>query len=342
MKLHYSKLLLFSLPLNILAHSKNKRYIVLHKRTTTSRVLSERDTYTSIYDNDPEMEYVKENFNKQMSQRFEEYNERVNDKRKKSKEQCDKDIQQIILKDRIEKSLEEKVEKFCLRCGCGLGGVAASVGLFGGLGIYGSKSSALATAIAEGAAAAKAAGEAARIPAAIDAVIKGITKEFGVSTLGVQRLESLFTANIYNNVTMIARAINKEYDPSSCLIGGSGADKSICPWVMEKYLPAQNIPEMTRGGALSMNDVIETAVKSIVTDAKTVAETAAKKATEEAIKASTDAVESAYAACQTAIIASVVAILVIVLVMMIIYLILRYRRKKKMNKKQQYTKLLNQ
>ncbi|EWC87277.1 hypothetical protein PFNF54_04054 [Plasmodium falciparum NF54] len=290
------------------------------------------------------MKSVKENFDRQTSQRLREYDERLQDKRQKRKEQRDKNIQKIIHKDKMEKKLAEKIEKGCLMCACGLGSVAGSVGLLGGFGIYVSKSAALATAIAEGAETAKAAGEAARIPAAIDAVIKGITKVFGVSTLGVQRLESLFTANIYNNVTMIARAINEQYNPSSCIlpIGGSGADKSICPWVMEKYLPAQNIPEMTRGGALSMNDVIETAVKSIVTDAKTVAETAAKKATEEAIKASTDAVESAYAACQTAIIASVVAILVIVLVMMIIYLILRYRRKKKMNKKQQYTKLLNQ
>ncbi|ETW32568.1 hypothetical protein PFFCH_00001 [Plasmodium falciparum FCH/4] len=39
---------------------------------------------------------------------------------------------------------------------------------------------------------------------------------------------------------------------------------------------------------------------------------------------------------------SVLVILIILLIMVIIYLILRYRRKKKMNKKVQYTKLLNQ
>ncbi|WP_228715144.1 hypothetical protein, partial [Klebsiella pneumoniae] len=81
------------------------------------------------------MKSVKENFNRQTSQRFEEYEERMREKRQKCKEQCDKDIQQIILKDKIEKSLEEKVEKGCLRCGCGLGGVATSVGIFGAIAV---------------------------------------------------------------------------------------------------------------------------------------------------------------------------------------------------------------
>ncbi|ETW51548.1 hypothetical protein PFMALIP_00386 [Plasmodium falciparum MaliPS096_E11] len=339
--------LLFKLIYNIhnyykYAHNKNKAYITTHTPTPTSRVLSECDLYMPNYDKDPDMKSVKENFDRQTSQRFEEYEERMREKRQKCKEQCDKDIQQIILKDKIEKSLEEKVEKGCLRCGCGLGGVATSVGLFGGLGIYGWKTAATTAAMAEGAAKGAVAAEAARIPAAIDAVIKGIETKFGVSTDGLQGFKSLFTANTYNNVTKIARAINKQYKPSSCIIPDPGADKSICPWVMEKYLPAQNIPEMTRGGALSMNDVIETAVKSIVLEAETVAETAAEKATEEAIKNSIAVVDAKYVICQNAIIASVGALLIIVLVMIIIYLVLRYRRKNKMNKKAHYTKLLNE
>ncbi|SOS78638.1 PIR protein, putative [Plasmodium sp. gorilla clade G1] len=141
MKLHYSKILLLYLPLNILVsssyvHNKNKAYITTrHIPTNTSRVLSECDIDTSIYDNDPEMRSVKENFNRQTSRRFEEYDERMKGKRQKCKEQCDKDVQQIILKDKIQKSLEEKIEKCCLRCGCGLGGVAAGVGLFGALAV---------------------------------------------------------------------------------------------------------------------------------------------------------------------------------------------------------------
>ncbi|ETW46153.1 hypothetical protein PFMALIP_05781 [Plasmodium falciparum MaliPS096_E11] len=348
MKLHCSKILLFLLPLNILvtslsnAHNKNKPYITARTPTITSRMLSECDINTSIYDTDPDMKTMKENFDRQTSQRFDEYNERMKGKRQKRKEERDKNIQEIIEKDRMDKSLAEKIEKGCVRCGCALGGVAASVGLFGGLGIYGWKTAATTAAMAEGAAKGAVAAEAARIPAAIDAVIKGIETKFGVSTDGLQGFKSFFTANTYNNVTKIARAINKQYKPSSCIIPDPGADKSICPWVMEKYLPAQNIPEMTRGGALSMNDVIETAVKSIVLEAETVAETAAEKATEETIKNSIAVVDAKYVICQNAIIASVGALLIIVLVMIIIYLVLRYRRKNKMNKKAHYTKLLNE
>ncbi|ETW59921.1 hypothetical protein PFMC_04196 [Plasmodium falciparum CAMP/Malaysia] len=132
MKLHYIKILLFSLPLNILVtssyvHDKNKPYITPHTPTTTSRVLSECDIPTSNYDNDADMKSVKENFDRQTSQRFDEYEERMSKKRQKCKEQCEKDIKQIILKDKMEKSLAEKVEKGCLRCGCGLGGVAATL-----------------------------------------------------------------------------------------------------------------------------------------------------------------------------------------------------------------------
>ncbi|KOB87525.1 hypothetical protein PFDG_03710 [Plasmodium falciparum Dd2] len=88
MKLHYPKILFF-IPLNILItsssyeYNKNKPYIKPHTPTTTSRVLSECGIQTSIYDNDPEMRSVKENFNRHTSERFEEYDERMNDKRRK-------------------------------------------------------------------------------------------------------------------------------------------------------------------------------------------------------------------------------------------------------------------
>ncbi|SOS81819.1 PIR protein, putative [Plasmodium sp.] len=139
MKLHYSKILLLYFALNILvsssyAHNKNKPYITLNTRTTTSRVLSECDIQTSIYDNDAEMKDVMENYNRQTSERFKKYDERMIRKRQKCKEQCDKDIQKIILKDKVQKSLAEKVEKVCLVCGCGLGGGVAPVwGLVSGL-----------------------------------------------------------------------------------------------------------------------------------------------------------------------------------------------------------------
>ncbi|KNC35052.1 rifin [Plasmodium falciparum RAJ116] len=125
------------------AHNKNKPYITQHTPIIISRMLSECDIETSIYDNDEDMKSVKENFDRQTSQRFEEYEERMIKNRQKCKEQCEKDIKQIILKDKIDKSLEEKIEKGCLRCGCGLGGVAAGVGIIGPAAVKGLENAAL-------------------------------------------------------------------------------------------------------------------------------------------------------------------------------------------------------
>ncbi|ETW50965.1 hypothetical protein PFMALIP_00913 [Plasmodium falciparum MaliPS096_E11] len=343
MKLHYSKILLFALALNILltsyyAHNKNKACITTHTRTTTSRVLIECDIHTTIYDNDADMKSVKENFDRRTSQRFEEYDERMNEKRQKSKEQRDKNVQKIIEKDKIEKSLTEKVEKGCLRCGCGLGGVAAGIGIIGGIAISELKKAAMATAIASAKEAGTADAKAKGAAAFKSAVIEGIIKEFRVSILGVHRFESLFTANTYPNASEIAYAINTQYDPSPCVLRRSAAEKPICNWVLEKSLAAPKIP----GKVSSTYNSIEVAVESIITDAKSAAAEASEKATEEVIQRSIGVVDAKYVICQNAIIASVVALLIIVLVMIIIYLVLRYRRKKKMNKKQQYTKLLNQ
>ncbi|KNC35366.1 rifin [Plasmodium falciparum RAJ116] len=341
MKLHYSKLLLFSLPLNILVHDKNKPYITPHTSTTTSRVLSECDTHTSIYDDDTEMKSVKENFDRQTSRRFEEYEKRIIKNRQKCKEQRDKDIQKIIDRDKMEKSLAEKIEKGCLRCGCGLGGVAASVGIFGTVAAKELAKSATTAAIELAKEAGAAAAEAVGAEAGKNAVIAEL-QEMGISTVGVQGLQSYFVTTDYTNALTISRAIIKEYQPSSCIFVSSGTRQAFCTWVTEQSKSVANIREMLQGNSVSYTKVTEKAVETIVSDAKKAAGKATEKAIEEAIKSSTAGVQAKYASCQTAIIASVVAILIIVLVMIIIYLVLRYRRKKKMNKKAHYTKLLNQ
>nr|SPJ13421.1 rifin PIR protein,putative [Plasmodium sp. DRC-Itaito] len=177
MKLYCSKILLFFLTLNILVtsyqvYNKNKPYIApRHIPIYTSRVLSEKDIPSSIYDKDADIKSVKEKFDRQTSQRFEEYKERLKGKRQKRKEERDKNIQTIIEKDKREKSLAEKIEKGCLRCGCALGGVAASVGVFGGLGVYGSKSAAWAAITA----AAKDAGIKKGLQVGLDNVMKIVT-----------------------------------------------------------------------------------------------------------------------------------------------------------------------
>ncbi|ETW39284.1 hypothetical protein PFTANZ_00017 [Plasmodium falciparum Tanzania (2000708)] len=138
--------------------SKKNPYITHNTPSTkairTHRTLCECEWYTpSNYDNDPEMKFVMENYNRKTSERFKEYDERMNKNRQKCKEQCDKEIQKIILKDKLEKQMEQqfstlhtdiqrdaiptcvceksladKVEKGCLRCGYGLGTVAPTVG----------------------------------------------------------------------------------------------------------------------------------------------------------------------------------------------------------------------
>ncbi|SOS80087.1 PIR protein, putative [Plasmodium sp. gorilla clade G1] len=317
MKLHYTKILLFYLLLNMLvisspnAHNKNKSYITpQHTLTTTSRVLSEYDPYMPKYDNDEDMKSVKENFNRQTSQRFEEYEERMVTKRQKYKEQCEKDIQKIILKDKIEKSLEEKVEKGCLKCGCGLGGVAAGIGIFGALGTYGWKVAATAAAYET----AKQAG----IEAGVKVVIAKV-KEFSfISTSSfVGELSKFINSLNYNTVDGLVEAvktatasINKPC-PSA-----DGVRDQLCSALTQKETWFRRVVEAANDTTASITESSKTTKLGEVTTTSS----------------------NAY----SAIAYSVTAILIIVLIMVIIYLILRYRRKKKMNKKLQYTKLINQ
>ncbi|SOS77874.1 PIR protein, putative [Plasmodium sp. gorilla clade G1] len=348
MKLHYTKILSFSLPLNILmlssyAHNKNKPYIISHTRTTTSRVLRECDLYMSNYDNDPDMKSVKENFERQTSQRFEEYEERMQEKRRKRKEQCDKDIKQIILKDEMEKSLSEKVEKVCLRCGCGLGGVAASVGIFGSIAVNELKKAALLAATQDAIAEGLAEGIKAGHVAGVAKVIAEIESKFDVSTLVGKELGSIFSTTNYTEASNISHLIYSEYN-TKCLSlrAYAGSDNSFCSTVTNLEL----VPGDVSRNSYSITAVIESNVDKIVTEATATATKAAKATTDNVTATltakNTGVVDATYASYQTVIIASVVAILVIVLIMVIIYFILCYRRKKKMKKKQQYTKLLNQ
>ncbi|KNG77124.1 rifin [Plasmodium falciparum IGH-CR14] len=296
----------------------------------------------SSNDNDPDMKSVKKNFDRQTSQRLEEYEERVKDKRQKCKEQRDKDIQKIVLKDKMEKSLEEKIEKGCLKCGCGLGGVAAGIGIIGGIAISELKKAATSAAILAAEKAGEVEGAAKGTAAGVAKVIELVKSSFRVSTLDGKELGTYITATNYTEVSFISKALNIEYQGSNCLAVSSGRvtvhPKPICSLVNQKSVAALG----SKTGYVSDMDVIKKTVESIVTDAKKAAGEATEKAIEEVIQRSTAAAESTYAGCQSAIIASVVAIIIIALVMIIIYLILRYRRKKKMKKKAEYTKLLKE
>ncbi|SOS81690.1 PIR protein, putative [Plasmodium sp.] len=320
MKLHYTN-----------TNNKNKPYIPSHTPTNTSRVLSECDVQTSFYDNDPDMKSVKENFDRQTSQRFEEYEERLMKNRKKCKEHCDKDIQKIILKDKMEKSLAEKVEIGCLKCGCGLGGVAAGVGIIGAVAVKEWTKAALLAAekeaLVEGTAEATKAG----FDFGIQYIITEIKNQLKIYSIASSPLDKVITAETLNNPKQLIESLNIQYT-DLCVTNGYKLEESLCSMAGEDHLQAISF--------------IDRHINNIVGYAKQSADAHTSKITSETILKLTEtknaAVESTSVTCNTAIIASVVAILIIVLVMVITYLILRYRRKKKMKKKQQYTKLLKE
>ncbi|KNG76600.1 rifin [Plasmodium falciparum IGH-CR14] len=345
MKLHFPKILLFFFPSNILltsyhVYNKNKIYITPH-HTQTNRSLCECDIYTSIYDNDEEMKCVMQQFDDRTSQRLRKYDERLQDKRQKSKEQRDKNVQKIILNDKIDKSLVEKVEQGCLMCGCGLGGVAASIGIIGPIAVNEWTKAATVAAIAAAKEAGAAEGASQGAAAGAAKVVELVKSTFKIEELGVRTLESIINTNTYTDVTLISGAIQVEYQASSCFSLNSAAPKPICSMVFRQNFVPGNVR-----GPLSATENITSAVKKFVTEAKTAASQATQTSTDNVTNAliteKTEAINATYASCQIAIIASVIAIVVIALVMLIIYLILRYRRKQRMNKKQQYTKLLNQ
>ncbi|EUR81792.1 hypothetical protein PFBG_00172 [Plasmodium falciparum 7G8] len=317
MKLNYTKILLFFFPLNILvtsyhAHNnKNKPSITpRHTQRYTSRVLSECHIQSSIYDNDEEMKSVKENFDRQTSQRFEEYEERMKDKRQKRKEQRDKNIQEIIEKDKMDKSLAEKVEKGCLRCGCGLGGVAASVGIFGTVAVKELTKAAAVAASQKG------------IQAGIAKAIEELGKIVALSEFNLIKWNAMVTSTTYNQPMDLVRIVSKAYYACE---ESTVAEKT-------RFCLATNAWDQ-KSSTLALQTVTREAAR-IAGEADEIAKTT--KATEIALANA----ESSY--LYSAIGYSVLAILIMLLVMIIIYLVLRYRRKKKMNKKAQYTKLLNE
>nr|SPJ13391.1 rifin PIR protein, putative [Plasmodium sp. DRC-Itaito] len=319
MKLHYIKILLFVIPLNILltsyhAHNNNIEPYITPQHTQTNRSLCEYETQSSIHDNDADIKSVKEIFDRQTSQRFEEYKERLKDKRQKRKEERDKKIQKIVEKDKREKSLSEKIEKGCLRCGCALGGVAASVGVFGGLGIYGSEMAAIT-------AAAKAAG----IEAGLEEGLKRVILEVKQLLPGwegkipeMKVLETLIEGKFTDEVTF--------YNIFQCINSNIKGQKVV--GIDSEFALA--VDEIAKKPLNGFNEMTEKSVEAVA------------KAVEEGEATAIAAEHAEYAHLYSAIGYSVLAILIIVLVMIIIYLFLRYRRKKKMQKKAEYTKLLNQ
>ncbi|SOS81631.1 PIR protein, putative [Plasmodium sp.] len=326
MKVHYINILLFALPLNILEHNqrndkKNIFRITKTKPIKPHRSLCECELYApSNYENDPEMKKLMENFNHQMSERFRAYDERVQDKRKQCKEQYEKDIQKIILKDKIEKqlaqqfftlqanmdsndiptcvcekSVADKTEKVCLNCGRTMGAVTPAWGLVSGVG-YVAWTHYVAAKVVE---------------AGVKAAISRLDSFPGLTKLPGTPLTQIITSGNFSSESLILEAIQSKAVP-------------LCSVQRTRSLL---FCHFTKNGE-NLTTLISNSVKEA-------AESGINAAAAEGTKLSTNTT-----ILTNTIIASIVAIVVIVLVMVIIYLILRYRRKKKMNKKLQYIKLL--
>ncbi|CDO61720.1 rifin [Plasmodium reichenowi] len=369
MKVHYINILLFALSLNILVYNqRNHNSCTPH--THTNRSLCECELYAPAnYDSDPEMKKVMENFNRQTNERFHEYDDRMKTTRQKCKDKCDKEIQKIVLKDKLEKelmdkfatlqtdiqsdaiptcicekSLADKVEKGCLRCAKNLGGIVApSTGILGeiaALALSGWKTAAIDAAtkyaMTLGAAAGKIFGEI----AGEEAVIKGL-QALEVRRIKYGILDNFFREIRYTNTSKIIKVIFDQHE-ANCISLENGITTAGC----NNFQVKVGIRTPGSKTTIGAKEPITEKVTEIVGEAKQVAakaEAATRETATNAITAEkTGEITATYASYQTAIIASIVAIVVIILIMVIIYLILRYRRKKKMKKKLQYIKLLEE
>ncbi|KOB62065.1 hypothetical protein PFHG_03843 [Plasmodium falciparum HB3] len=255
-------------------------------------------------------------------------------KRKQCKEQYDKETQQIILKEKIqkelsqklaaletnidiydiptcvcEKSLADKTEKFCLHCGYGLGSVAPSVGLIGSVAVNVWKTAALLAAAQKG------------TEEGIAKAIEVVISKYGVNKLYGVPLEKSITANNFKNITFYIEAIQDRYKTMVCVADPIDDSGPLC--FLKEFLNDEL--KLTRSIAASAQNVVADATEKVTL----------------VTKAEVSAAETASVNLYYTIAYSVIAILFIILVMLIIYLILRYRRKTKMKKKLQYIKLLN-
>ncbi|ETW33301.1 hypothetical protein PFTANZ_05980 [Plasmodium falciparum Tanzania (2000708)] len=258
--------------------------------------------------------------------------------RQKCKDKCDKEIQKIILKDKLEKelmdkiatlqtdiqrdaiptcvcekSLADKTEKFCLNCGKTMGAIAPWWGLVCGTG-YAGWSHYVATTVAEAA-----------TNAGMKVVIN-VLEKLGVKKVTAVTLKEISSIDYFTKVANLTDVIYKELEATCAANSFTGVNEAMATEICSivKNGPTPSTGKNVVSGAL------ETILDKAPKTAKYAKEIEAAKYT------------STTSSLTTGIIASIIAIVIIVLIMVIIYLILRYRRKKKMKKKIQYIKLLEE
>ncbi|SOV83747.1 PIR protein [Plasmodium reichenowi] len=366
MKVHYINILLFALPLNILEHNqRNHKSPTPH--TQTNRSLCECDLYMPNYDNDAEMKRVMQQFEDRTSQRLHEYDERMKTTREKCKDQCDKVIQKIILKDKLEKqmaeklttletkidtddipacicekSIADKVEKGCLRCGGILGAAMPELGAIGGTALYALNTwkdgvifTATASAKEFGALAGKIVGDA----QGKNIVIGGL-KAYGIDRFCPDLYSSIGDTTPYYDAEKIINAIITKKG-QLCNVGSSDTP-AICQEIINKF----DLIVKPGGYSLPEEAAVTQKVTQFVDKATQSATELTKRATKRITKVTIDQetalIEGGFNSTISSINAAIIAIEVIVLILVIIYLILRYRRKKQKKKKLQYIKLLEE
>ncbi|SOS76671.1 PIR protein, putative [Plasmodium sp. gorilla clade G1] len=331
MKFYNFKLSLYSLLLNILlilshVHNKKKAYFTTQHTSNTKSIKPHRslcecelyDRYIPIYDYNQEMKEVMQQFDERTSQRFREYDERMQEKRQICKEQCDKDMQKIILKDKIEKelteklsalqtdisindiptcicekSLADKMEKNCLKCGGILGTAVPELPLLGEISAHILTNAATSAATKAG------------MKAAVDKLNELIIM---VGETDVD-LKLIVTESSYNNASALFQNATKLVS-KTCALENPRQTSRLCNTII-RYGETSTFNDYAQAGSTAYETTLEAKMAEIPT-------------------------------FNTAMTASIIAIVVIVLIMVIIYLILRYRRKKKMKKKVQYMKLLKE
>ncbi|SPJ10043.1 rifin PIR protein,putative [Plasmodium sp. DRC-Itaito] len=365
MKAHYFNILLLAFPLNILVYNQ-RNHKSIPQYIPNNRSLCECDLYMPNYDNDPKMKSVMDNFNKQTQQRFHEYDERMIQKRMQCKYQCDKEIQKIILKDKLEKqmaeqfttlhtdiqsdaiptcicekSIADKMEKGCLRCGGILGAAMPELGVMGATALYalsqwktGALLAATRAAMHEGVVKGVAAGNALGMK-----IITAGLEALDLKILGIKNFKSFFIKGYIIDVPKVAKMIADQRQVM-CGVQVGKLSGTTCDKIEMK------LGSLLRNGRPGppVEDAVKPKLEGILGKAKL---SAGDKAAEEISRTSsniiteqTALIEGGFNSTTTSIYVSIIAIVVIVLIMVIIYLILRYRRKKKMKKKMQYIKLL--
>ncbi|CDO61996.1 rifin, partial [Plasmodium reichenowi] len=352
-------------------HNQRNNKSPTPSHTAITRLLCECELYAPVnYDNDPQMKEVIENFNNQTQQRFNEYDDRMVEKRKQCKDKCDKEIQKIILKDKLEKqmaqqldtletkidtndiptcvcekSVADKIEKGCLKCTQNLGGIVApSSGVLAGIAegaLYAWKPLALKVAIEK----AITAGSADILAAGIEAgkkVVFGGLDALNIAELKIAPWDTFLTTGYNIHVKNLAKAIYDQRNVMCPATGSNTLDATTCEEIACRIGTSVNIDPPPPPGTTPIETVLNKIVEGSKGAADAAAKTAEKGVTTAITEKETGVINTIFIGKQSAIIASIIAIVIIILVMVIIYLILHYRRKKKMKKKLQYIKLLEE